>query len=88
MMGTTKQGWLRHTAVAAVMGASLLWAGAAGGQTLKETCPTGQTLTGTDSKTCPDGKVLSRACCKKADGRVRCKSFAHCPSKSPSGPPG
>jgi hypothetical protein len=87
MMGTTKQGWLRHTAVAAVMGASLLWAGAAGAQeSPKETCPPGQ-ATEVESKTCPDGQVVERACCTKTTEKgtkTRCKSFPHCPRPSPS----
>ena len=83
--GTTKQGWLRHTAVAAVLGASLLWVGVAGAQN-KATCPATQ-ATQVESKTCPNGVVVQRACCTKTSEKgtkTRCKSFPHCPSKSRS----
>jgi hypothetical protein len=89
MTATTKQGWLRHTAVAAVMGASLLWAGAAGAQSPKATCPPRQE-TNVESKTCPNGAVVERACCTKTNPpfekgpKTHCKSFPHCPRKSPS----
>jgi hypothetical protein len=88
MTRTTKQGWLRHTAVAGVMGACLLWAGPAGAQSVKETCP-GMQATQVESKTCPNGAVVKRACCTKPNPRgmgprTHCKSFPHCPRKSPS----
>lgn len=90
MMGTTKQGWLRHTAVTAVMGASLLWAGAAGAQPVKVTCPPGQD-TEVETKTCPSNGpepvIVQRACCTKTTEKgtkTRCKSYPHCPRPSPS----
>lgn len=86
MMATTKQGWLRHTAVAAVMGASLLWTGAAGAQSTKETCPPTQ-ATIVESKICPDGALTRRACCTKTTEKgtkTRCKSFPRCRPNSAS----
>ena len=86
MRTTTKQGWLRHTAVAAVMGASLLWAGAAAAESNKDMCPPTQ-ATQVESKTCPNGAVVQRACCTKTGEKgtkTRCKSYPHCPRKSPS----
>jgi hypothetical protein len=87
MTATTKQGWLRHTAVAAVMGASLLWAGAAGAQSVKERCHGTRQTAEVESKTCPNGAVVKRACCTKTTEKgtkTHCKSFPHCPRMSPS----
>jgi hypothetical protein len=89
MTSMTMQRWLRRTAAATVMGASLLWAGSAGAQSVKETCPSRQE-TAVESKTCPNGAVVKRACCTKTNPpfergpKTRCKSFPHCPRKSPS----
>lgn len=51
----------------------------------KQQCPPNATLVSLDSKTCPNGVVRQRACCRNPKGKVRCDSFPHCPSKSPSG---
>lgn len=52
-------------------------------------CGKGQTRTKLDSKTCKANKkrpaiVITRACCRKSNGKVRCKAFPQCPKKSPS----
>jgi hypothetical protein len=89
MVSGTMQGWLRQAAVASVLGVGLLWAGAAAAQSVKETCPPRQE-TAVESKTCPNGAVVKRACCTKTNPpfergpKTHCKSFPHCPRKSPS----
>ena len=53
------------------------------------TCPGRHTLVSIDEKVCPATPsrpllVLKRACCENPAGKVHCRHFEHCPSKSPS----
>jgi hypothetical protein len=52
-------------------------------------CPGRHTLVRIDEKTCPATPdrpllVIKRACCQNPAGKVHCRHFKHCPSKSPS----
>jgi hypothetical protein len=52
-------------------------------------CPASQTRVRIESKTCKATKkrpsiVLSRACCQKPNGKIKCKKYPKCPKKSPS----
>lgn len=53
------------------------------------TCGRGQTLVRVDTKVCPalprrPALTIKRACCENRSGKVHCRPFAHCPSRSPS----
>jgi hypothetical protein len=57
--------------------------------TSHERCGDRQTIARIDSKICPakaarPALVTKRACCLGPDGKTRCKSFPHCPSKDGS----
>jgi hypothetical protein len=88
MTSGTVQGWLRRTAVATAA-AAMLCAGTAWAQakeTNKDMCRPSQ-MAQVESKTCPDGQVVRRACCTKTSEKgtkTRCKSFPHCPHRSRS----
>jgi hypothetical protein len=52
-------------------------------------CPNTETCIRVDRKVCPSRPrrptmTIKRACCKDAQGRIRCNHFEHCPSRSPS----
>ena len=52
-------------------------------------CTGQQSLSHTDSKTCPANKhrpvlVVRRACCERPNGKVFCHPFPPCPPNSPS----
>jgi hypothetical protein len=52
-------------------------------------CPKNQERVEVESKTCkPNRKrpaiIVTRACCAKPNGKLRCKKFPKCPKKSPS----
>ena len=88
MNSRTMRGSLRRTAVAAAA-ACILYSGAAWAQakdTNKDECRPSQ-MAQVESKTCPDGQVVRRACCTKTTEKgtkTRCKSFPHCPHRSRS----
>jgi hypothetical protein len=85
---------MRRAAAVIGLSASLLLAGPAAaqhnspqGSTKKNECNPNHVLASLDSKTCPDGTVLQRACCIKSSekgDKTRCKSFAHCPHRTRS----
>ena len=84
-MSGTMRGWLRRTTVATAA-AAMLCSGTAWAQN-KEMCPATQMTQAVESKTCPDGQVVKRACCTKTSEKgtkTRCKSFPHCPHRSRS----
>ncbi len=52
-------------------------------------CPASQTRVNIESKTCKATKrrpavVVSRACCQKPSGKIKCKKYPKCPKNSPS----
>ena len=52
-------------------------------------CPSSQTRVRIESKTCKATKKrpsiqLSRACCQKPSGKIKCKKYPKCPKNSPS----
>lgn len=49
----------------------------------KQKCPPNSN-TVIETKQCPGGFVVQRACCTNPKGKVRCKAFPKCPKKSPS----
>lgn len=69
-----------------VLGAVLALAGPADAkpkENNKTTCGENQS-TRLESKDCPGGQVVQRACCTKTSGKERCKSFPKCPKPTPS----
>ncbi len=55
----------------------------------KLTCPGRQVVDRIDAKVCPANKMrpaitVQRVCCRKPNGKVRCKAFKKCPRRSPS----
>jgi hypothetical protein len=73
---------VRRAFAAACLGASMMLAGVAGAQ--HTSCPPKQSSV-IESKACPNGAVVQRACCTKDNHKgekTRCKSFPKCPHKS------
>lgn len=55
----------------------------------RHTCPVSQTLVRVDTKQCKPNTfrgvyTLSRACCMKANGHVKCHKYHKCPKHSPA----
>jgi hypothetical protein len=88
MNSRTMRALLRRTTVAAA--ACILCSGAAwaqGKSTNKDMCNPSQMTQVVESKACPGGQVVKRACCTKTSEKgtkTRCKSFPHCPHRSRS----
>jgi hypothetical protein len=81
--------WRSRAAVAAALlvGSLTVPAGALAKENLD--CPGKHTLVRVDEKVCPATPdrpllVIKRACCQNPAGKVHCRHFEHCPSKSPS----
>ena len=74
-------------AAALLVGSLTMPAGAIAADNVE--CPGKHTLVRIDEKVCPATPdrpllVIKRACCENPAGKVHCRHFEHCPSKSPS----
>ncbi len=87
-MGRLYQRSVVRTAIAAA-GLVLLAGGASAQAAQEPTCGPRATLLRIEEKICPANDrrpaiIQQRACCQKADGKVRCGHMPHCPRNSPS----
>lgn len=87
-MGRLKQRSAVRAAIAAA-GFAVCAGGGLAQAAGQPTCGPRATLLRIEEKICPANDrrpaiVRQRACCQKADGKVRCGHMPHCPRNSPS----